>query len=395
MVSGFRRAFAALGAYGQYGFPFLPGPAPTPTARLRRLTGPSYLPKRRRLLRPFVFAAMVLSWPVGALATAIRVQRQDARPGRLRRVVDAWWLAMTRNVPPFEYRAYRLDQPDSRPDLLQFVFWPDLRALAALNARRGAEEQAVRDKARFASICETHGLASIPTLAAFRDGLHVTPAAPFVPDVPELWVKTLTGHGGDGAALWQRTDDSYRNANGPPVAADKFAQHVGGTDCIVQPRLLNHAAIADISNGALASLRIITGIDRERRAAAVAAMLYLPSGDRITSVSGIGCAIDMDHGMLTKALDFRNGAVDITRHPDTNAEIIGRTLPFWPESLALAVRAHETGFGRFVFLGWDIALTSEGPLLIEANSGWLALHLQLLNGPLGRTAFSRILNEYL
>jgi hypothetical protein len=394
-VSRFRRAFTALGAYGQYGFPFLLGPAPTPTARLRRLTGPSYLPKRRRFLRPFVFAVMVLAWPLGALATAIRLDRQDARPGWLRRVADAWWLAVTRNVPPFEYRAYRLDQPGSRADLLQFVFWTDLRAFAVLNARCGAQEQAVKDKARFASICETHGLPCVPTLAVFRDGIQVTPAAPFVPEAPELWVKSLAGHGGQGTALWQRADGSYHNGKDVAVAADKFAQHVSGADCLIQPRVLNHPAIADMTNGALASLRIITGIDRERRATVVAAMLYLPSGDQITSVAGIGCAIDMDHSVLTKALDFRNGARDITRHPDTNAAITGRTLPFWPESVALAVRAHETGFGRFVFLGWDIALTPEGPLLLEANAGWLALHLQLLNGPLGRTEFSRILNEHL
>ncbi|WCM28920.1 hypothetical protein NDN01_08500 [Sphingomonas sp. QA11] len=391
----FRRVAAALIAYSQYGFPFLPGPAPTPTARLRRLTGPSYLPKRRGFLRPLVFVTMILAWPVGALATAIRVQRRDTPPGRLRRIVDAWWLAVTRNVPPFEYRAYHLDKPDSRADLLQFVFWTDLRAFAELNARRGAVEQTVKDKARFASICETHGLSSIPTLAVFRDGIQMMPAAPFVPEVPELWAKSLAGHGGQGAALWRRADDSYRNDDGATVTVEEFAQHVGGTDCIIQPRVLNHPAIADITNGALASLRIVTGIDREQRATVVAAMLYLPSGDRITSIAGIGCAIDMDHGVLTRALDFRKGAPDITRHPDTNAQITGRTLPFWPESLALAARAHETGFGRFIFLGWDIALTPEAPLLIEANSGWLALHLQLLNGPLGRTEFSRILNEHL
>ncbi|WEK01338.1 MAG: sugar-transfer associated ATP-grasp domain-containing protein [Candidatus Sphingomonas phytovorans] len=391
----FRRVATALSAFSQYGFPFLPGPAPTPTARLRRLTGPSYLPKRRRFLRPLVFVTMILAWPVGALATAIRVQRRDTPPGQLRRIVDAWWLAVTRNVPPFEYRAYCLDQPGSRADLLQFVFWTDLRAFAELNARRGAVEQAVKDKARFASICETHGLASVPTLAVFRDGIQVTPTAPFVPEAPELWVKSLAGHGGQGAALWRRADGSYRNGEDAAIAADKFAQHVSGADCIVQPRVLNHPAIADMTNGALASLRIITGVDRERRATVVGAMLYLPSGDRITSVAGIGCAIEMDQGALTRALDFRNGAPDITRHPDTNAQITGRTLPFWPESLALAIRAHETGFGRFAFLGWDITLTAEGPLLLEANSGWLALHLQLLNGPLGRTEFSRILNEHL
>ncbi|HTN98325.1 MAG TPA: sugar-transfer associated ATP-grasp domain-containing protein, partial [Nordella sp.] len=55
-----------------------------------------------------------------------------------------------------------------------------------------------------------------------------------------------------------------------------------------------------------------------------------------------------------------------THHPDTGAAIEGRVLHFWPETIALACRAHAA-FAPRVFIGWDIAITSNGPVLIEGN----------------------------
>jgi hypothetical protein len=55
-------------------------------------------------------------------------------------------------------------------------------------------------------------------------------------------------------------------------------------------------------------------------------------------------------------------------HPDTGAAITGRVLPLWDEVLALAAQAHRAFADRTV-IGWDIAITADGPVLIEGNSG--------------------------
>ena len=45
----------------------------------------------------------------------------------------------------------------------------------------------------------------------------------------------------------------------------------------------------------------------------------------------------------------------------------GRILPQWSAIRRLAVRAHQVFADRMI-VGWDIALTPEGPMLIEGNS---------------------------
>jgi hypothetical protein len=84
----------------------------------------------------------------------------------------------------------------------------------------------------------------------------------------------------------------------------------------------------------------------------------------------------------------------ITNHPDTGAPIVSIVLPYWQESIDLVLRAHASAFSRFAFLGWDIALTKERPLFLETNSGWGAIFHQMLDGPLGHTAFSHLVSRY-
>ena len=54
-------------------------------------------------------------------------------------------------------------------------------------------------------------------------------------------------------------------------------------------------------------------------------------------------------------------------HPVTSVQISGFQLPFWKESLDLALRAHQA-FSPLHTLGWDVGITEQGPILIEANS---------------------------
>lgn len=395
-LSAFRRRFGKYLGFGQYGFPFSVGPYPTPVARFRATARTGRFAGHSELARTLAFAAMMVAWPFGAFSTALKTRARMAERGQAphgaRVLMDMYWLALRHSIPPLEYALYRFNDAQRRKDMHEYVYWNDLPGLAALNARMGADNRDVQDKDRFAEICTTHGFPHVPTLAVFDRGEQVFPATPFVPDAPVLWIKSLRLRGGAGVAKWTKEGEAYRNAHGRCVAADKLADEFRKQDCLLQPFVENHSDVAPVTNGALASLRIVTGLNESGQAEFVTSLIALPHGARESSVAGILCGIDPRTGRLRTAAWPSGEAV--VNHPDTGAPILGIQLVFWQESIDLVRRAHTLAFPRFPFLGWDIALTKEGPILLETNSGWGAIFHQMLDGPLGHTAFSRLISQY-
>jgi Sugar-transfer associated ATP-grasp len=389
-----RRRFGKYVALAQYGFPFSLGPYPTPVARFRAVARRSRFVQHHRL-RVFTNVAMALGWPIGALSTTQRICRDARARGRAygwRQFLDIYWLALRYNIPPLEYALYQFDNPERRKDMHGYVYWNDLPGLAALNARLGADNRDVQDKDRFAKICAMHGFPHVPAFAVFDRGRQIFPAAPFVPEAPALWTKSLRLKGGAGGAKWVRNGDAYRTEGGRAIPAANLAEEFRKLDCLVQPLIENHPDIARVSNGALAALRIVTGVSEDGAAEFVTAMLGLPHGSQTMSVAAICCSIDLGTGRIRHATLPRGEP--IADHPDTGFPIVGIVLPFWRECMDLACRAHAVAFPRFAFLGSDIALTEDGPILLETNSGWGALFHQMLDGPLGHTAFSRLVSQY-
>ena len=388
------RRFGRVMALAHYDFPFALGPFPTPVSRLRALARRSRGARHR--FRFFANIAMTLGWPLGAFTTALRTRAQMRARGQAPHgmgvLFDMYWLALRHSIPPLEYALYRFNVPARRAGMHGYVYWNDGPAFPALNRRCGADNRDVQDKDRFAHICAAHGFAHAPTLAVFAGGRQVFPAAPFVPEAPILWVKALRLSGGAGGAKWTRDGEGYRDKDGRWLAAAKLADELSQQDCLLQPFVENHPEIARVSNGALAAVRFVTGMNVEERAEFVTAQIGLPHGARTTSVAAILGSVDAATGRISRVAMPDN--TPVTHHPDTGVAIPGLLLPFWQESVALVLRAHETAFPRFVTLGWDVALTPHGPVLLETNSGWGAMFHQMLDGPLGDTAFSRIVSSH-
>ena len=53
-------------------------------------------------------------------------------------------------------------------------------------------------------------------------------------------------------------------------------------------------------------------------------------------------------------------------HPITGARIEGRVLPLWPDVVRMVERAHAL-YPDQVMLGFDVAITDRGPVIIEGN----------------------------
>lgn len=82
------------------------------------------------------------------------------------------------------------------------------------------------------------------------------------------------------------------------------------------------------------------------------------------SAGGISLPIDKDSGTTLCAIS-KNGT-HFTTHPDTGVQLVGIQIPRWDE-LCRQVKQMALRLTDVVFVGWDMALTDNGWVMIEAN----------------------------
>lgn len=80
---------------------------------------------------------------------------------------------------------------------------------------------------------------------------------------------------------------------------------------------------------------------------------------------GIAVGIDIEKGSLKKVAKDKYGN-RYFKHPKTNWAFDEARLPFWNEIIETVIKAAKV-LSEVRLIGWDIALTDEGPLILEAN----------------------------
>jgi len=189
----------------------------------------------------------------------------------------------------------------------------------------------------------------------------------------DVVVKPAFGSHGRGITRWRRTPSGDWDAGRTTMTDNAFAACLrpvlkrGG---IVQQALSAHPGLETIAPGALPTLRVVTCLDERNEAEPCAHVLRLASSaGAVDNFSAGNLAAPVDStGRCGAAVSIRGG--QLTRspgHPLTGQMIAGVTVPFFRDAVALACTAHGILRHSFTVIGWDIAITKDGPSLIEGN----------------------------
>lgn len=349
-------------------------------------------------------AAAVLLWPVALLGGSLWYTARNGpviarryRKGIASQFAEQVRLYFTDGVLAPWYYIFALHDRGSRAaDYLQRF---ESKAGIYPLLRRGVVTE-LNDKRVFADYCAEKGIACVPYL------LHLDGAAPAgsLPD-RDLFVKPANSRGGRGAERWDRVAAGrFEGADGQQVSAEellvRLEARARSKPLIVQERVEPHRELLDLTSGALPTMRITTCLDEAGRPEVVDAVFRMAIGGNRSvdnlHAGGIASGIDLERGTLSSASnlgsDARLGWLD--RHPDTGAAVRGRTLPLWNEAKALAEKVHEA-FGDRVLVGWDIAITNDGPVVVEGNSSPDLDIVQRFGAPVCSSRFGELLAWHL
>ena len=194
---------------------------------------------------------------------------------------------------------------------------------------------------------EANGSTSIDALKTFLKGKQT------------VFVKPLEGSSGQGIEKYTAPDWTDMDAFASKVRA------VG--KCVIEERIVQHPRIAELNPGSVNTVRISTLIG-DKKEGIVYAFLRIGNGKIMDNVDcgGMAARVDLISGkLLTVAADKAGNT--FTKHPITGTEIIGFHLPCFEEAKAMCLEAMRM-VPSMRYVAWDVALTEQGPTLIEGNS---------------------------
>jgi len=325
------------------------------------------------VLAPFVVAGMMLFFT----ARNGRVIRKAAGRSILAQLGDQIWLYVKAGVLPPWYYIYELHRHPIKREARSFIQRCEGKeGVPALFKHLRPPQSELTDKAEFSRWCQARAVPTVPVIAVVRqdgvDGLRSLDQLAI-----DLFVKPVDGKGGRGAQRWDYlADGRHRCSDGRELDTIgmlfAIAAEAWSGPRIIQPRVANHIALEPLNNGALATVRALTCLDESGEPELLGAVLRMAIGSNHVvdnlHAGGIASAVDLETGRLGLAsnlgMDCSLGWLE--RHPTSGTQIAGFRLPHWDEFRAFTERAHRA-FSDRVLIGWDVAITPEGLILVEGN----------------------------
>jgi len=346
----------------------------TAAARLRRAAYPC-ISKRGRGL-------WLLQWPLRSLLASWRAVRRwggelerHAGISRWSQLRQVYRCCLLDNVPPHAWYLFRMwtetGQSSGSDYLHEFESQSLLRSI-----NQKMDSTLLNDKRRFDAACRRLGLKAVMNIAVLEaDGSEIWAGTRNELPTMDLFIKRPDGICGQDAELWLHDPATGTwQAEGQRLDASALLAHLrvraADRGRMIQPRLVNHPDLQGFSRTALCTLRMVTWRLPGQASEFLQGCLRMPCGDTVVdnfTPGGVAAAITGDGTLLAGSRRFVGDPVD--EHPDTGARIRGARIPYWEAACALVRTAHDR-LELAGAIGWDVAITAAGPVLVEGNPVW-------------------------
>jgi len=188
------------------------------------------------------------------------------------------------------------------------------------------------------------------------------------------FIKSIDGECGQGVFVIETSDGNIL-VDDKNVTDESFISLFKGKGrFIMQEKITNqHPAISALHPQSVNTIRLITIHTQNDEYVMLPPLLRVGTGgNKIDNwfCGGLAIGIDTSNNCL-REYGFRKptygGKVD--KHPDTDIVLKGYHIPYLQESISMAISLHKK-FSTVHSIGWDIAITTDGPVFIEGNDNW-------------------------
>lgn len=199
----------------------------------------------------------------------------------------------------------------------------------------------------------------------------------------EFVIKPARGALGRDIQIFTRTKNSFTDAfQNPKLPNDIYNEMLKNQrydNFIIQQKLKNHREIFRLTaTDHLQTMRIITFVDDNAQPHILRAHIKLIIGQNVIDnfengrTGNIQVVASTSTGRLKNAITMTQngrGTKTIKTHPKTKKTFKGFQLPLWPQTRTL-IEKTAMKFLPVRTIGWDVAITPKGPVILEGNIWW-------------------------
>lgn len=161
--------------------------------------------------------------------------------------------------------------------------------------------------------------------------------------------------------------------NHKKIEQDKLHDLFSGSKYILQERVIQHEEMSKLNPHSVNTIRLVTCIGKQKIQPFSAGVRIGIKGNITDNwhTGGILIRLNMETGCLDRygfTLPEHKGR-KYEKHPETNVKFDGYKIPYCHQAIEMATKLHKYFYCAHS-IGWDIAITKEGPVIIEANQGW-------------------------
>lgn len=200
----------------------------------------------------------------------------------------------------------------------------------------------------------------------------------------EFIIKSAYGLAGQGLGVYRKAESGSYVCKEKSYTVEQIYQQVVEDKlygkCVFQKIARNHPEIEQLTGSkTLQCLRIITLKPKNSGVVPYSAGFKIscrPQNDTdhflLGATGNLYSTVNLERGQIRQAYDFdhkKKVFVPVDHHPFTGEKLKGWEIPHLHEAVDLAIKVH-TGLASLRSIGWDIAITPEGPMVIEGNTLW-------------------------
>lgn len=140
-----------------------------------------------------------------------------------------------------------------------------------------------------------------------------------------------------------------------------------GKQFLVEQAVIQHDELNRLCPSSVNTLRIVT-LNTTEKSNFLYALLRVGSGDNyVDNISSGGMyTLISDDGTLHFPAFCDKTGLYYDEHPVTHTKYQGFTIPMFREAVDICLKAAQVKPG-LAYIGWDVAITPDGPVLIEGN----------------------------